>query len=151
MLKKLNELAIITMGQSPKSEYYNYENFGTPFMQGCTTFGRIYPYINTWTTNYNKLAKSNDILFTVRAPVGDINIATTDIAIGRGLASIRATTVSHKYLYYLLISNKHKFISNSSGTVYDSINKNSLESIELNIHTNDIQHSIVDIMYSRFY
>lgn len=145
---KLSDLCNITMGQSPKSIYYNKSKIGTPFMQGCTTFGRIYPSIDTWTTIYNKSADSNDILFTVRAPVGDINIALTKIAIGRGLAALKPTSVSTKYLYYLLLSNRDLFTNNSSGTVYDSINKSALENITLNIHSKNQQLLIVDTVGS---
>jgi type I restriction enzyme, S subunit len=148
---KLSDLCNITMGQSPKSIYYNKEGSGTPFMQGCTTFGRLFPSIDTWTTSYNKLANPNDILFTVRAPVGDINIALTKIAIGRGLAALKPTSVSTKYLYYLLLSNRDLFTNNSSGTVYDSINKSALENITLNIHSKNQQLLIVDIIaYPKF-
>lgn len=148
---KLSDLCNITMGQSPKSIYYNKSKIGTPFMQGCTTFGRIYPSIDTWTTTYNKSADSNDILFTVRAPVGDINIALTKIAIGRGLAALKPTSVSTKYLYYLLLSNRDLFTNNSSGTVYNSINKSALENITLNIHSKNQQLLIVDIIaYLKF-
>ena len=149
---KLSDLCNITMGPSPKSIYYNKSKIGTPFMQGCTTFGRIYPRIDTWTTTYNKSADSNDILFTVRAPVGDINIALTKIAIGRGLAALKPTSVSTKYLYYLLLSNRDLFTNNSSGTVYDSINKSALENITLNIHSKNQQLLIVDIIaYLKFF
>ncbi len=151
MQVKLSDLCNITMGQSPKSIYYNKEGSGTPFMQGCTTFGRLFPSIDTWTTSYNKLANPNDILFTVRAPVGDINIALTKIAIGRGLAALKPTSVSTKYLYYLLLSNRNLFTNNSSGTVYDSINKSALENITLNIHSKNQQLLIVDIIaYLKF-
>ena len=148
MQVKLSDLCNITMGQSPKSIYYNKEGSGIPFMQGCTTFGRLFPSIDTWTTSYNKLANPNDILFTVRAPVGDINIALTNIAIGRGLAALKPTSVSTKYLYYLLLSNKELFTNNSSGTVYDSINKYNLENTILNVHSYSNQLLIVDIIGS---
>lgn len=144
MLKKLSEISYITMGQSPSSKYYNNEENGLPFLQGRTTFGDKYPYFDTWTTNWNKEAQVNDLLFTVRAPVGDINISPCKIAIGRGLAAIHPTSVSYQYLYYLLISNKSKFITSSAGTIFDSINKNSLESIELYIHDDEIQKHIVN-------
>lgn len=146
MKVNLKDICNITMGQSPKSIYYNKDNKGMPFMQGCTTFGRIYPSIDTWTTSYNKVANNNDILFTVRAPVGDINISNENIAIGRGLAALKPTSVSHKYLYYLLSSNKELFTNNSSGTVYDSINKITLENTTLNIHSHKDQLLIVDII-----
>lgn len=148
MQVKLSDLCNITMGQSPKSIYYNKEGSGIPFMQGCTTFGRLFPSIDTWTTSYNKLANPNDILFTVRAPVGDINIALTNIAIGRGLAALKPTSVSTKYLYYLLLSNKELFTNNSSGTVYDSINKYNLENTILNVHSYSNQLLIVDTVGS---
>lgn len=148
MQVKLSDLCNITMGQSPKSIYYNKEGSGIPFMQGCTTFGRLFPSIDTWTTSYNKLANPNDILFTVRAPVGDINIALTNIAIGRGLAALKPTSVSTKYLYYLLLSNKELFTNNSSGTVYDSINKYNLENTILNVHSYSDQLLIVDTVGS---
>lgn len=146
MQVKLKDICSITMGQSPKSFYYNKNGNGIPFMQGCTTFGRIFPHIDTWTTSYNKVANINDILFTVRAPVGDINIADNKIAIGRGLAALKPISVSYKYLYYLLLFNKNLFTNNSSGTVYDSINKTTLEDITLNIHSSKEQLLIVDII-----
>ncbi len=144
MLKRLNEIANITMGQSPSSKYYNTNQEGLPFLQGRTTFGDKYPSFDTWTTNWNKEAQSNDILFTVRAPVGDINISPKRIAIGRGLAAIHPKSVSYKYLYYLLLSNTNKFITSSAGTIFDSINKEALESIELNVHDDKMQEHIVN-------
>ena len=86
---KLSELATIVAGQSPESKYYNNIS-GTPFLQGNRTFGTKYPSIDTYTTKVTKLAHKGDVLMSVRAPVGDINIANRDICIGRGLASIRA-------------------------------------------------------------
>ncbi|MCI6107218.1 MAG: restriction endonuclease subunit S [Candidatus Faecimonas sp.] len=144
MLKKLNEIAIITMGQSPSSKYYNNNGDGMPFLQGRTTFGDKYPSFDTWTTNWNKEAQSNDLLFTVRAPVGDINISPTRIAIGRGLAAIHPKSISYKYLYYLLLSNTNQFITSSVGTIFDSINKEALESVELNVHDDKMQNHIVN-------
>ena len=144
MIKKLSEIASVTMGQSPKSSSFNSTQIGMPFLQGRTTFGRIYPTFNTWTTEYNKIALQNDILFTVRAPVGDINIAPTEIAIGRGIASIHPETISARYLFYLLMANKPTFISSSAGTIFDSINKEALESIQLFVHSTEEQLHIVN-------
>lgn len=151
MLYKLSEIASITMGQSPKSSAYNSEMLGLPFLQGRTTFGDKYPYFDTWTTEWNKEANPNDILFTVRAPVGDLNIATTKIAIGRGIAAIHPTKVSTLYLYYLLQANKHNFLTSSAGTIFDSINKDALESIKLDIHTEQEQRHIVNTILSHFF
>lgn len=93
MKKKLSEISTIIMGQSPKSCFYNQAEEGIPFLQGCTTFGRIYPFYDTWTINYSKAAEPNDVLFTVRAPVGDVNYCKKLTAIGRGIAAIRAKSV----------------------------------------------------------
>ena len=130
--------------RSPKSSTYNSEGVGLPFLQGRTTFGDKYPFFDTWTTEWNKEAKQGDILFTVRAPVGDLNIATTTIAIGRGIAAIHPTKVETTYLFYLLQANKRNFLSSSVGTIFDSINKEALESIQINVHDEKMQHHIVN-------
>lgn len=145
---KLSDISIITMGQSPKSSAYNNEQHGLPFLQGRTTFGDKYPYFDTWTTEWNKEADAGDILFTVRAPVGDLNIANAKIAIGRGIASIKPTKVSTKYLFYLLQANRSKFLTSSAGTIFDSINKDALASVQLDIHSGDEQLHIVNTISS---
>ena len=117
-------------------------------MQGCTTFGRVHPSYDTWTTQFNKSANKDDVLFTVRAPVGDVNLCQRFTAIGRGLASIHATKVSPKYLFYLLEGNKSAFTSESSGTIYQSINKDKLCNVILNVHDSSTQQHIVDIIGS---
>ncbi len=150
MQKLLKEIAQITMGQSPKSSAYNQNSIGLPFLQGRTTFGRMYPSFDTWTTEWNKECDINDILFTVRAPVGDVNIAQTKIALGRGVASIRAKNVLPKYLYYLLFANKSTFIASSSGTIYDSINKDQLDNVKLEVYDIEEQRHIVDTIQTLF-
>lgn len=87
---KLEECASINMGQSPKSDYYNNEGIGLPFLQGNRTFGKRYPSIDTYCSEPKKIANLSEILFSVRAPVGDINIANQKICIGRCLASLNA-------------------------------------------------------------
>ena len=144
MKQKLSEIADITMGQSPLSDCYNSDGIGTPFLQGCTTFGRIHPSYDTWTTQFSKSANKDDVLFTVRAPVGDVNLCQRFTAIGRGLASIHATKVNPKYLFYLLEGNKSAFTSASSGTIYQSINKDKLYNVVLNVHDSSTQQHIVD-------
>ena len=148
MDKLLKEIAIITMGQSPKSSCYNTIGVGLPFLQGRTTFGRIYPFYDTWSSEWNKTALPNDILFTVRAPVGDVNICKIETAIGRGIASIRAINCDNKYLFYLLKANNNLFTSNSTGTIFESINKDTLENTKLFIHSKEQQNHIVNIIGS---
>lgn len=144
MIYKLSDISDITMGQSPKSSAYNNSRNGLPFLQGRTTFGDKYPYFDTWTAEWNKEAQTGDILFTVRAPVGDLNIAQERIAIGRGIAAIHPTKVSTLYLFYLLQANRRKFLTSSAGTIFDSINKDALESISLIVHNTEEQRHIVN-------
>lgn len=143
---KLSEIAIITMGQSPKGSSYNANKEGKPFLQGRKTFGRIYPYIDTWTTEPNRMAQKGSILMSVRAPVGDVNIANNEICIGRGLCSINAKNGNNNYLYYLLLNSKTNIVNKSSGTVFDSINREQLENLEINAHNEDEQRKISRIL-----
>lgn len=143
---KLSEIAIVTMGQSPKGSSYNANKVGKPFLQGRKTFGRIYPYIDTWTTEPNRMAQKGSILMSVRAPVGDVNIANNEICIGRGLCSINAKNGNNNYLYYLLLNNKANIVNKSSGTVFDSINKVQLENLEINAHNEEEQRKISKIL-----
>ena len=144
MLVKLKDIASIIMGQSPDSKYYNSNREGLPFLQGRTTFGRIYPYYDTWTSQYNKIAQDGDILMSVRAPVGDLNRCQTITAIGRGIAAINSTNVSNDYLYYLLLANKNHICTRSTGSVYDSISKPDLENLVFDIHNKQDQLHIVN-------
>lgn len=141
---KLKEFSKIIMGQSPKSEFYNTNGKGTPFLQGVRTFGEIYPSIDTFTTKIHKTAEKGDVLFTVRAPVGEVNISPTKLCIGRGLASI--SSKNNKFLYYLLKSSKEKFNSVSTGTIYSSINKNMLENLEFEIPDDESAKQISEML-----
>ena len=109
---RLKDIATIIMGQSPKSEYFNSEGEGMPFMQGKTEFGKFSPSIVKYTTKTTRVAKNNSILFTVRAPVGALNIANQDICIGRGLASIDSNVGDNYFLYYLIKNHHSLFFSN---------------------------------------
>lgn len=131
---KLKEIANIVMGQSPKSDFYNTDGVGTPFLQGVRTFGDNYPIIDTYTTSFNREASAGQILFSVRAPVGRVNWATQNIAIGRGLAAIKVKSgYSKDYLYYLFKKIGSRLDSLSTGTVFTSINKKELEELSLKI------------------
>lgn len=143
---KLKEFAIINMGQSPKGETYNTVERGMPFLQGRKTFGRIYPSIDTWTTNPIKIANKSEILMSVRAPVGDMNFANQEICIGRGLCSINAKNGRNKYLYYILLNSMNDIKQKSTGTVFDSVNRNDLENLEFNFHSEKEQDKIENIL-----
>lgn len=138
---RLGDIAIITMGQSPESCFYNTEGRGMPFLQGSKTFGRIFPTFSFFTERTTKTALKGDVLMSVRAPVGDINIAPTDMCIGRGLCSIRMKNGNQKYLFYLLKNNIHNILSKQNGTVFASVNRKDLESLELYVLNEEEQKS----------
>lgn len=131
---QLKDVADVVMGQSPKSNFYNTEGKGVPFLQGVRTFGENYPSIDTYTTSFNREAQSGEILFSVRAPVGRVNWANQRIAIGRGLAAIKVKEeYSKNYLYYLFKKIGEHLDSLASGTVFTSINKKELGELRLKI------------------
>ena len=121
------------MGQSPDSSLYNEEQIGMPFYQGNADFGEIHPKARVWCTKPTKVAKSGDILISVRAPIGALNIANEDCCIGRGLAAITADSkkCSKKYLWYALESKKDELISKGTGSTFKAISKNVLFDTEI--------------------
>ncbi|WP_346207925.1 restriction endonuclease subunit S [Caldifermentibacillus hisashii] len=145
-ISELKTKATITMGQSPKSDSYNSECIGMPFMQGRKTFGDKYHSIDTWCTDPKKIAKKNDVLISVRAPVGDVNVATTDLCIGRGLASLRMHNGNNEFLYYLLKNYSKEITNRETGTVFASINKKGLETIKLPFPSDIEQKAIANIL-----
>lgn len=145
---KLGEIASIKMGQSPKSDTYNNEEIGLPFFQGNRTFGRLYPTIDTYCSSPLKIAEKNDVLFSVRAPVGDINYSPDRVCIGRGLCSIRSKSGNQNFLFYLLNYIKQEIINKESGTVFGSVNKNTLENIRVSIPDLPTQTAIAEILSS---
>ncbi len=145
---KLKDFATINMGQSPKGETYNTDGNGMPFLQGRKTFGRIYPTIDTWTNAPIKIANKDEILMSVRAPVGDMNFANKEICIGRGLCSICAKNGRNKYLYYMLLNSMNDLKRKSTGTVFDSINRKDLENLEISFHSEEEQEKIENILGS---
>ncbi len=135
----LGDIADITMGQSPKGSSYNENEDGVVFYQGRTDFGKRFPTIRLYTTEPKRMANKGDILLSVRAPVGDINVAFEDCCIGRGLASLTSKNKCNFYLLYQLKNLKDSFnIYNSEGTVFGSINKNTLNNIQIIIPPNSI-------------
>jgi len=129
--RKLSEIADITMGQSPKSVYYNEEGNGLPFHQGVSNFGTRFPYHQTYCTLKSRLALPGDILFSVRAPVGRINITLDKIVIGRGIAAIRSKFDQQNFLFYTLKNFFFKEDMMGGGAIFAAITKKDLHDIEL--------------------
>lgn len=126
----LNEIASVLMGQSPSGESYNTYAKGDIFYQGRTEFGFRFPEIKTYTTETKRKAKKGDILMSVRAPVGDLNIANNDCAIGRGIASIKSKINCNSFLFYLMKDVRTQLDqSNDEGTIFGSITKDGLNDI----------------------
>ncbi len=137
--KTLSQIANITMGQSPEGSSYNDEGVGTIFYQGSTDFGWLFPTTRQYTTAPSRMAKKGDILLSVRAPVGDMNIANTDCCIGRGLSALNSKTASDGFLFYVMKYFKQIFDRrNSEGTTFGSITKNDLHSLTLAYPTSDL-------------
>ena len=124
---RLTEAADISMGQSPPSSTYNSDGKGLPFFQGKADFGDIHPVTRKWCSAPIKVAEKDDILLSVRAPIGDVNISEERSCIGRGLAAIRANPKTEgKYLFYRLIFSKELLESKGTGTTFKEINKASV-------------------------
>ena len=121
----LSEIASITMGSSPKGESLNEDKDGITFYQGKTDFGYRFPMARVYTKSPIRYAEVNDILLSVRAPVGDMNITVEKCCIGRGLAAIHSHYQS--FLFYLMLRNQHQFDKyNNKGTTFGAITKDEL-------------------------
>lgn len=137
---RLSDIATIIMGQSPSGETYNKDGDGMIFYQGRTDFGYRFPSITSYTTQPKRKALKNDILISVRAPVGDLNIAIDDCAIGRGVGALRSKLKCNSHLFYTLQNLKSHFdISDGEGTIFGSINKDDLHNMEVIYSENEIK------------
>lgn len=133
---KLEDIADINMGQSPKSVYYNNEGIGYPFLQGNRTFGFKYPTFDTYTTVATKLAKTGDIIMSVRAPVGELNITPVDMCLGRGVCSLRMKNGNQDFLFYMMKYYVSHLLRKEGGTVFGSVNRKDISSLEVDITDN---------------
>jgi type I restriction enzyme S subunit len=126
---RLGEITEIIMGQSPSGDTYNQKEIGIPFFQGKKEFGDIYPIGNsTWCSEPKRLSTTNDILISVRAPVGDVNLSDKEYAIGRGLSIIRSFSkdnLNYWFLFYFLRAEQNNW--KKKGSFFDSINRNIIE------------------------
>ena len=135
----LSDVANITMGQSPDGSSYNEDGEGIIFYQGSTDFGLRFPNIRQYTTSPSRYANKGDILMSVRAPVGALNIANNDCCIGRGLSALSSKIGSMTHLYYLMNDFRLKFEGmNSAGTTFGSITKDELFSLPVIIPTKSV-------------
>ncbi|MBR4779848.1 MAG: restriction endonuclease subunit S [Lachnospiraceae bacterium] len=143
----LSDIAIITMGQSPKGESYNEEGVGTVFFQGRAEFGFRFPTRRLYTTDPKRMAQANDALMSVRAPVGDMNVAYEDCCIGRGLGAIRSKDGHQSFVLYTMFALREQLnVFNGEGTVFGSINRDALNSMPVDIPPKEIMDQFEDIV-----
>lgn len=122
----LSSFADIVMGQSPKSKFYNTTHDGIPFHQGVGSYGKRFVVDNIFSNSYARIAEAGSILFSVRAPVGRLNITKNKIAIGRGLAALNHKKGYQSFLFYLLKDRFFKDDLLGNGSIFASISKNEL-------------------------
>lgn len=141
--KKLGEVATITMGQSPTSDTYN-ESEGLPFFQGNADFGKLHPNVRIYCNAPIRIADNDDVLISVRAPIGAINIADRKCCIGRGLAAIRGNEKRQsRFIYYLLLASKDKLVAQGTGSTFKSIGKDALYNLSVPSVSLETQSRIV--------
>jgi len=144
----LSDIAKITMGQSPLSKFYNFKGDGLPFHQGVTNFGSRFPHHEVYCTEKNRVAQKGDLLFSIRAPVGRINISDAEIVLGRGVAGIRHKDNAQSYIYYLLKRLFKKEDSLGGGSVFPSVTKADMENMKVLIpNQNVVKHFEETVRY----
>lgn len=140
----LQEVATIIAGQSPNSKYYNTDGNGIPFFQGKTDFGDVYPKVRMYCTNPIKIAEKNDILLSVRAPVGPTNLSPGKVCIGRGLTAIRPNDkIRLKYLLYFFRYFETQLQRQGTGTTFKAITQNVIKNIKIPVPSLPEQEKIV--------
>lgn len=144
-VRKLKDGFNFTMGQSPPGSTYNEEGDGLPFYQGRRDFGFRYPALRVYCNEPKRIANPNDTLVSVRAPVGDVNLAKEECCIGRGVAAVRHKTGSASFTYYSMLNLKDYFnLFEAEGTVFGSISKTDFEGLEEVLPSNDLVNAFED-------
>jgi len=144
---KLDEAANIIMGQSPPSSAYSTEGAGLPFFQGKAEFGRIYPTIERWCSEPKKVAEKGDILLSLRAPVGPVNLAPSKCCIGRGLAAIRGYEhrLAQKWLFHHIQIREQEIASMSSGTTFQAITSKDVRQLAIAFPPIELQQRFTEM------
>ncbi|WP_338573388.1 restriction endonuclease subunit S [Erwinia billingiae] len=141
---RLAEACYLEMGQSPSSSYYNQSKVGLPFFQGKADFGDVFPTARYWCTLPTKLSEKNDILLSVRAPVGPTNLSPYQCCIGRGLAAIRCLNeLSHYYLLFVFRALQSRLEKLATGTTFSAVSKSDIEPFLIPVPSSNEQLRIV--------
>ena len=147
-MARLDHICKLNMGQSPDSSSYNEERFGLPFFQGNADFGQVHPTARVWCSKPTKEAKPGDILISVRAPIGALNIADVDCCIGRGLAALTVNekVCSKGYLWHALRGKVKELNQKGTGSTFKAISKNTLAETEIRLPSLDEQMHIAVVL-----
>lgn len=147
-MMRLGDVCEINMGQSPSSESYNDEKEGIPFHQGNVDFGEIHPKARVYCNKPIKIANKNDVLLSVRAPIGALNIANEKCCIGRGLCAIteKENISYYKFIYYVLKRKKAELVAKGTGSTFKAINKANLLSIRFPLPPLNVQKNIANTL-----
>jgi type I restriction enzyme S subunit len=145
VVMKLKDCCTIIAGQSPESKYYNADGIGIPFFQGKADFGELYPTVRVYCSQPTKIAEKDDILLSVRAPVGATNLAPRKVCIGRGLTAIRPrSNLELKYLLYFFRYFQAQLQAKGTGTTFKAITQRIVRDIELPVPSLPEQKRIVE-------
>jgi len=147
---QLRYLGKVIPGNSPPSETYNSENEGLPFIQGSGEFNHENPDPNEYCTAPSKTAEPGDILISIRAPVGELNIAKEKLGIGRGVAAFRPDNdiLLNRYVWYAIQSSVGRLIEQSKGSTFSAISADELGSLEIPVPPLNNQREICDFLNS---
>jgi len=145
---RLDEICIVIAGQSPPSDSYNQDKIGVPFFQGKADFGNLFPTVRYWCNKPTKISLPNDILFSVRAPVGPTNINNIEACIGRGLSALRCKkdVLEMKYLLHYLRANENKISDLGTGSTFKAITISELKKIQIPLPQLSQQQKIAKIL-----
>lgn len=147
-MARLDEICSLNMGQSPDSSSYNEIGDGLPFFQGNADFGTLHPTVRIWCNAPTKVARPGDILISVRAPIGALNIADRECCIGRGLAAITAdeTLCNSRYLWYAIANKVDELNSKGTGSTFKAISKNVLGGTEIPLPSLGQQQRVFSVL-----
>ncbi len=144
---KLESVCAIIAGQSPPSSTYNTDAIGLPFFQGKADFGITSPKVRIWCSSPQKIAEPNDILLSVRAPVGPTNICNQKSCIGRGLSAIRANNnIYFKYILYFFKQLEPKLTLSGVGSTFGSITQTDIKNLEIPLPDLATQKHIAEVL-----
>jgi len=148
---RLDEACDVILGQSPPGKSYNAEAKGLPFFQGKAEFGDMYPKIVKWCTEPSKIAEKDDILISVRAPVGPTNLCPERACIGRGLAALRPKDrIPPRYVLYAIRNNVRSLAEQATGSTFDAISGSQLRAHAITLAPINERQRIVDRIEKQF-